>query len=46
MSTQEQEAPKVKMTMKERRMAREIKNYQQSSSNFLPTLNSFFIILL
>ena len=36
MSTQEQEAPKVKMTMKERRMAREIKNYQQSSSNFLP----------
>ena len=36
MSTQEQEAPKVKMTLKERRMAREIKNYQQSSNNFLP----------
>ena len=36
MSTQEQEAPKVKMTMKERRMAREIRNYQNSASNFLP----------
>jgi histone H3/H4 len=24
------------MTMKERRMAREIKNYQESTSNFLP----------
>ena len=36
MSTQEQEAPKVKMTLKERRMAREIRNYQQSSNNFLP----------
>lgn len=37
MSTQEQqEAPKVKMTLKERRMAREIKNYQNSANSFLP----------
>jgi histone H3/H4 len=39
MSTQQQEAPqqpKVKMTLKERRMAREIKNMQESSSSFLP----------
>ena len=36
MSTQTQEAPKVKMTLKERRMAREIKNFQESSQQFLP----------
>lgn len=36
MSTQTQEAPKVKMTLKERRMAREIKNFQESASQFLP----------
>lgn len=39
MSTQQQEAPpqpKVKMTLKERRMAREIKNMQESASTFLP----------
>jgi histone H3/H4 len=35
--TQSAPAPApVKMTMKERRMAREIKKYQQSESNFLP----------
>ena len=38
MSSQEQQSvqQKPKMTLKERRMAREIKNYQNSASNFLP----------
>tara|TARA_E500000331_G_scaffold277826_1_gene270637 strand:- start:770 stop:1096 length:327 start_codon:yes stop_codon:yes gene_type:complete len=37
MSTQEQQVQqKPKMTLKERRMAREIKNYQSSANNFLP----------
>ena len=36
MSNQQQQAAPVKLTIKERRMNREIKNYQESANTFLP----------